>query len=63
MFSQVSTKMGRIKVIRKGKMAQRWMATALLDAEKRFRKIKGHLQIEEVKDRIQALQKQQAKAV
>ena len=63
MFSQVSTKIGRIKVMKKGKMAQRWMATALLDAEKRFRTVKGHLQIQEVKDRIQELQKQQALAV
>ena len=63
MFSQVSTKIGRIKVMKKGKMAQRWMATALLDAEKRFRSIKGYLQIMEVKDRIEALQKQQAMVV
>ncbi len=63
MFSQVSTKMGRIKVIKKGKMAQRWVATTLLEAEKRFRTVKGHLQITEVKDRIRLFQKQQAKAV
>jgi transposase-like protein len=63
MFSQVSTKMGRIKVMKKGKMAQRWVATALLEAEKRFRTIKGHLQIHEVKDRMRALQIQQAEAV
>lgn len=63
MFSQVSTKMGRIKVLKKGKMAQRWVATALLEAEKRFRTIKGHLQIQEVKDRMRSLQIQQAKAV
>lgn len=63
MFSQVSTKMGRIKNMKKGKMAQRWVATALLEAEKRFRTIKGHLQIHEVKDRIRTLQKQQAEAV
>ena len=63
MFSQVSTKMGRIKVMKKGKMAQRWVATALLDAEKRFRGVKGHLQIQEVQDRIQLLHKQQTMAV
>jgi transposase-like protein len=63
MFSQVSTKMGRIKIMKQGKMAQRWVATALLEAEKRFRTIKGHLQIQEVKDRMQSLQKQQAEAV
>ena len=55
--------MGRIKVMKKGKMAERWMATAILDAERRFRTIKGHLQIEEVKDKIRSLQKQQAEAV
>lgn len=63
MFSQLSTKMGRIKVMKKGKMAQRWVATALLEAEKRFRTIKGHLQIQEVKDRMRSLQTQQAEVV
>jgi transposase-like protein len=63
MFSQASTKMGRIKAIKRGKMAQRWVATALLEAEKRFRTIKGHLQIYEVKDRMRSLQMRQAKAV
>lgn len=63
MFSQVSTKMGRIKVMKRGKMAQRWVATALLDAEKRFRAVKGHLQIQEVQDRIKLLHKQQTMAV
>lgn len=63
MFSQVSTKMGRIKAMKKGKMAERWVATALLDAEKRFRTVKGHLQIQGVKNRIEMLQKQQAMAV
>jgi putative transposase len=63
MFSMVRTKMGRIKAIKKGNMGQRWVATALLDAEKRFRTVKGHLQIAEVRDRIKMLQKQQAMAV
>lgn len=64
MFSQVSTKMGRIKTIKKGKMGQRWVATALLEAEKHFRTIKGHLQITEVMDKIKSLQREgQAKAV
>jgi hypothetical protein len=55
--------MGRIKVMKKGKMAQRWVATALLEAEKRFRTIKGHLQIHEVKDRMRSLQIQQTEVV
>ncbi|NGX37607.1 MAG: hypothetical protein K1000chlam2_00764 [Chlamydiae bacterium] len=58
MFSQVSQKTGRIKSMKRGKMAQRWVATALLDAEQRFRIVKGFLQIPEVKDRIRALQKE-----
>ena len=58
MFSQVSQKMGRIKSFKKGKMAQRWVATALLDAEERFRTVKGFLQIPEVRDRIRQFQKQ-----
>lgn len=62
MFSQVSTKMERIKVMKKGKMAQRWVATALLEAEKRFRTIKGHLQIDEVKNRMRELQIARAEA-
>jgi len=63
MFSQVSTKMGRVKSIKKGKMAQRWVAATLLEAEKRFRTIKGYLQINEVKNRIKSLQKQEAEAI
>ena len=63
MFSQVSTKMLRIKQMKKGKMAERWVATALLEAEKNFRTVKGYLQISEVKDRMELLQKEQAEAV
>lgn len=59
MFSQVSQRMGRIKSMKKGKMAQRWVATALLEAEKSFRTVKGYLQIQEVKDRIKLLQREQ----
>jgi len=55
--------MGRIKVMKKGKMAQRWVATALLEAERSFRTIKGYLQIHEVKDRMRSLQTHQAQAV
>ena len=63
MFSQVSQKTGRIKSIKKGKMSQRWVATALLEAEKNFRTVKGYLQIQEVTDRIKLLQKEQKAAV
>jgi putative transposase len=64
MFSQVSRKTRKITSMKRGKMAQRWVATALLDAEKRFRTVKGYLQISEVKDRIKTLQREnKAKAV
>ena len=63
MFSMVARQVGRLKSIKQGKMAQRWVATALLDAETRFRSVKGHLQIAEVKDRIQSLQNEQTMAV
>ena len=63
MFSMVGRQIGKLKSIKQGKMAQRWVATALLDAEKRFRSVKGHLQIAEVKDRIQSLQNEQTMAV
>ena len=45
MFSEVSRNMGRITSMKKGKMRQRWVATALLNAEKKFRTVKGFLQI------------------
>ena len=63
MFSMVARQVGKLKSIKQGKMAQRWVATALLDAETRFRSVKGHLQIAEVKDRIQSLQNEQTMAV
>jgi len=37
--------MGRVTSMKKGKMGQRWVATALLNAEKKFRTVKGFLQI------------------
>ncbi len=40
MFSQVSQKTGRIKSMKRGKMAQRWVATALLGA---MQKLTTHL--------------------
>ncbi len=56
-FSNTSRRMGRITRIQtKGKMAQRWLGTTLLDAEKRFRKVKGYFSIEEVRERIIRIQ-------
>ena len=48
--------MGRVTSMKKGKMGQ--IATALLNAEKKFRTVKGFLQIAEVRDRIKVLQKE-----
>ena len=56
MFSEVSRNMGRVTSMKKGKMGQ--IATALLNAEKKFRTVKGFLQIAEVRDRIKVLQKE-----
>lgn len=47
---------GLIKALKK--MGQRWCATALLNAEKKFRTVKGFLKITEVRDRIRVLQKE-----
>lgn len=41
-FSRSRDVQHRVKRWRKGAMAARWAATALLDAESRFRRIKGH---------------------
>jgi hypothetical protein len=49
--------------MKRGNMAQKWVATALLEAEKTFRTTKGHLQIVEVKNRTKSFQRQWAKAV
>jgi len=44
-------------------MAQRWVAAALLDAESRFRTVKGFLHIPEAKKRVkQYHEEQEAKA-
>jgi len=40
-FSCVRRLTGRVKRWRSGMMKHRWCATGLLDAEKRFRRIKG----------------------
>jgi len=53
MFSQVSHRHGNLKNLKKG-MAQRWLGAALLEAERRFRTIKGHLTIKEVQEKMKA---------
>jgi hypothetical protein len=40
------------------KMAQRWLGTALLHAEEKFRTVKGYLSIPEVRERIKEIQRE-----
>ncbi len=40
--SSIETYTGNVKRWRGGAMAQRWVSAALLDAEKRFRRVRGH---------------------
>jgi putative transposase len=62
MFAQSSWMQGNIKNVRSGTtMPQRWLGTTLLQAEKKFRRIKGHLSIVEVRGRI--LQKRETDAI
>ena len=59
MFSQVSHRMGKINYMRGGsKMAQRWLGTALLHAEEKFRTVKGYLSIKEVRARMESIQRE-----
>lgn len=44
-FSAVRNQLSRVKRWRKGDMVTRWLATALLEVEKRFRKIRGYRQM------------------
>jgi len=57
MFAQVSDQTRRIKRMQRGRMAQRWVGSALLHAEKRFRAVKGYLSIPRLRSRIENLQK------
>lgn len=53
MFAQSTWAQGNIKNISSGKtMPQRWLGTTLLYAEKKFRRIKGHLAITETRRKI-----------
>lgn len=42
LFSRVRSMTGRVKRWRRGSMRQRWCATALLEAEGRFKSVRGH---------------------
>lgn len=62
MFAQSSWMQRNIKNVCSGKtMPQRWLGTTLLQAEKGFRRIKGHLSIAEVRQRI--LRKRETDAI
>lgn len=53
MFAQSTWMQGNIKNMRTGKnMPRRWLGTTLLNAEKKFRRIKGYLAIAETRKRI-----------
>ena len=54
MFAQATWMQGNIKNIKSGKnMPQRWLGTTLLEAEKKFRAIKGYSSITEVRKTIE----------
>lgn len=55
MFSIVRDAEGNIKRYRGTKMAQRWLASSIMHAEGRFKRVKGHAQILAVVDAMGAL--------
>ncbi len=58
MFSIVRDSEKNIKRYKDSKMAQRWLGAILIHGEKRFRRIKGYLQINKVIGEIKLLQKE-----
>lgn len=58
MFSMVRDSEKNIKRYRNSKMAQRWLGSILLHSEKKFRRVKGFLQIGTVIEEIQRQQKE-----
>lgn len=58
MFSMVRDGEKNIKRYRDSKMAQRWLGATLIHAEKRFRRVKGYLQIKKVIGEIECQQKE-----
>ena len=52
-FSSVRSCERNIKRYRSSKMGHRWLASVLLYAEEKFRTIKGHADIEAVRERIE----------
>ena len=54
MFSMVRDTESKVKRYRGSKMMQRWLVSALLDCERRFRRVKGYALIPEVIKNIEA---------
>lgn len=57
-FAQVETMTARVKYWRDGAMVVRWAAAALLFAEKRFRRINGMEQLDQLTESLEALSKE-----
>ena len=57
MFSMVRDSEKNIKRYKDSKMAQRWLGAILIHGEKRFRRVKGFLQISKVVGEIESQQK------
>lgn len=53
MFSMVRNGERNVKRYRNSSMAQRWLAATLLDAERRFRRVRGFNEIGKVRERIE----------
>lgn len=47
-FAAVRSHLSRVKRWRRGDMVTRWLATALLEVEKRFRRIRGYRETEKL---------------
>lgn len=56
MFASASHGKRNLKNATGKNVAQRWMGASLLYAESKFRTVKGHLLINEVRDKIKAYQ-------
>ena len=61
MFASVRETELNIKRHRSSKMRQRWLATVLLHAEGRFKRIRGHMQIHDVQEAIRRTQARKKK--
>jgi len=62
MFSMVRDTESKVKRYRGSNMMQRWLASALLDCEKRFRRVKGYALIPEVIKNIEAAEEANTEA-